>query len=340
MSWMLKTPGQREKERKRESKRSAVLGEIISTEEIYLKKLNSIIDDYEVPLLVYCKQHQRNLGSDLTIQRVNQAFASIRPIRDFHVIFLDQIKADKNMADVFQKFSKFLRIYISYVNNYEGKETTMGLLRKKSFLKEFWVSIKNSGKEPIESLLIAPVQRVPRYLLLLRELVKHTEEGREKLVLEEALESVSDSCEHINKSKMLADSIEVLQQLQSRISGDFPSLIQPHRHLIKEGEVLRGSNNNFRISSKETVLFLFNDILLWTSIDYKFKNVMKIKEASCRVITGEDEDKKLLPKKRPTDFPFLVEIGDESSREIFFAKSQEECLKWVQTIKAAVESIK
>jgi hypothetical protein len=31
------------------------------------------------------------------------------------------------------------------------------------------------GKQDINSLLIQPVQRIPRYLLLLRELAKHTE---------------------------------------------------------------------------------------------------------------------------------------------------------------------
>ena len=65
--------------------------------------------------------------------------------------------------------------YIDYTNNYTLALTTLEEKCKNARLAAFLEQCRvESSIKALESLLIMPIQRVPRYELLLKQLIKHT----------------------------------------------------------------------------------------------------------------------------------------------------------------------
>ncbi|KAG5718596.1 Rac guanine nucleotide exchange factor B [Termitomyces sp. T112] len=112
--------------------------------------------------------------------------------------------------------------------------------RIKSYLKRCRLNPRHSQLN-LEGYLLLPVQRIPRYRLLLEELVRSTPPNYEYEddPLERALAEISSLANNMNEGKRESESRRKLVQWQSRIRGKFPSpLVQPHRRLIMDGPLL------------------------------------------------------------------------------------------------------
>ncbi|KAG6897339.1 hypothetical protein C0992_002397 [Termitomyces sp. T32_za158] len=109
--------------------------------------------------------------------------------------------------------------------------------RIKHYLKRCRLNPRHSQLN-LEGYLLLPVQRIPRYRLLLEELVRSTPptDEFEDDPLERALAEISSLANNMNEGKRESESRRKLVQWQSRIRGKFPSpLVQPHRRLIMDG---------------------------------------------------------------------------------------------------------
>ncbi|KAG6850811.1 hypothetical protein H0H93_008114 [Arthromyces matolae] len=112
--------------------------------------------------------------------------------------------------------------------------------RIRSYLKRCRLSPRHSQLN-LEGYLLLPVQRIPRYRLLLEELLRSTPPTYEYEddPLERALVEISSLANNMNEGKRESESRRKLVQWQSRIRGRFPSpLVQPHRRLIMDGPLL------------------------------------------------------------------------------------------------------
>ncbi|KAJ8475342.1 hypothetical protein ONZ45_g15646 [Pleurotus djamor] len=118
--------------------------------------------------------------------------------------------------------------------------TTSQRKRIRSYLKRCRAHPQHSQLN-LEGYLLLPVQRIPRYRLLLEELLRSTPPSIDYLddPLERALAEISSLANNMNEGKREAESRRKLVQWQSRIRGKFPSpLVQPHRRLIMDGKLL------------------------------------------------------------------------------------------------------
>ncbi|VDB99833.1 unnamed protein product [Peniophora sp. CBMAI 1063] len=111
--------------------------------------------------------------------------------------------------------------------------------RIKQYLKRARLSPRHSQLN-IEGYLLLPVQRIPRYKLLLEQLGSSTPPTYEYVdPLDKALTEISSLATNMNEGKREAEGRRKLVQWQSRIRGRFPSpLVQPHRRLIMDGPLL------------------------------------------------------------------------------------------------------
>lgn len=112
--------------------------------------------------------------------------------------------------------------------------------RIKHFLKRCRLNPRHSQLN-MEGYLLLPVQRIPRYRLLLEELLRSTPPSYTFLddSLDRALAEISSLANNMNEGKRESESRRKLVQWQSRIRGKFPSpLVQPHRRLIMDGPLL------------------------------------------------------------------------------------------------------
>lgn len=92
----------------------------------------------------------------------------------------------------------------------------------------------------VESYLLLPVQRIPRYRLLLEDLVKSTDTSRlsDADSLATALEHVTQIASKVNESKRQSEQDRRLLAWQYRIRGPIEGpLVQPHRRLLKDGSL-------------------------------------------------------------------------------------------------------
>ncbi|KAN0125127.1 hypothetical protein V8E52_001679 [Russula decolorans] len=111
--------------------------------------------------------------------------------------------------------------------------------RIKTYLKRCRLNPRHSQLN-LEGYLLLPVQRIPRYRLLLEELARSTAPAEGCLdPLDQALDEISSLATNMNEGKRESESRSKLVQWQSRMRGRFPSpLVQPHRRLIMDGPLL------------------------------------------------------------------------------------------------------
>ncbi|KAH8110676.1 hypothetical protein DFH11DRAFT_1860250 [Phellopilus nigrolimitatus] len=124
--------------------------------------------------------------------------------------------------------------------------------RIKSYLKRCRINPRHSQLN-LEGYLLLPVQRIPRYRLLLEDLTRSTPPPSNSYddPLDRALTEISSLATNMNEGKREAESRNKLVQWQARIRGKFPSpLVQPHRRLIMDGKLLLT-----RIVRKQTMAF-------------------------------------------------------------------------------------
>ncbi|KAJ3827012.1 hypothetical protein EV361DRAFT_897114 [Lentinula raphanica] len=93
----------------------------------------------------------------------------------------------------------------------------------------------------LEGYLLLPIQRIPRYRLLLEELRRSTPMPYDYMEdqLDRALNEISSLANNMNEGKREAEARRKLVTWQTRIRGKFPSpLVQPHRRLIMDGSLM------------------------------------------------------------------------------------------------------
>ncbi|KAK8858673.1 hypothetical protein IAR55_002902 [Kwoniella newhampshirensis] len=115
--------------------------------------------------------------------------------------------------------------------------TTSQKKRVKAFLKRCKEHPLHSQIN-LESYLLLPIQRVPRYKLLLEDLAMCTPPRSDGMrdTLDDALNEIASLASLMNEEKREADSRMRLLSWQQRITKSGPSpLVQPHRRLVLEG---------------------------------------------------------------------------------------------------------
>ncbi|XP_059242850.1 phosphatidylinositol 3,4,5-trisphosphate-dependent Rac exchanger 2 protein-like, partial [Mustela nigripes] len=73
---------------------------------------------------------------------------------------------------------------------------------------------------PLEGYLVTPIQRICKYPLLLKELLKRTpRKHSDYAAVMEALQAMKAVCSNINEAKRQMEKLEVLEEWQSHIEG-------------------------------------------------------------------------------------------------------------------------
>eukprot|EP01098_Paradermamoeba_levis_P003190 TRINITY_DN1484_c0_g9_i1.p1 TRINITY_DN1484_c0_g9~~TRINITY_DN1484_c0_g9_i1.p1 ORF type:complete len:304 (+),score=81.93 TRINITY_DN1484_c0_g9_i1:213-1124(+) len=161
--------------------RDRVAQEILKTEQLYLKNLSTLVKVFLMPLRAAVSE-----GNEIiTTVEIRKIFSDIEVIININHELLRELEpriqnwsSTQCLGDVFLNMSKFLKVYTQYVNNYNIALATINECKQNT---KFWKFLQECEQNPeihrtaITSFLIMPVQRIPRYELLLKELLKHTQ---------------------------------------------------------------------------------------------------------------------------------------------------------------------
>jgi hypothetical protein len=132
--------------------------------------------------------------------------------------------------------------------------------------------------------IIQPVQRLPRYVLLLKELLRHTpvSDAAHHGPITHALARIEEIAAYVNERKRGAENMQTLLAISEAITGALPSdmhLIEPHRRLVRQGCLTLLRERALLGTVKATVarMYLFNDLLLYTNdATGKFKGLFDL----------------------------------------------------------------
>jgi hypothetical protein len=87
-----------------------------------------------------------------------------------------------------------------------------------------------------QAFILAPVQRIPRYKLLLEDLSRHTPSSHpDAELLGKALESIQQVAHYVNEMIREHERVVEMLELQRCLSGFTEDLIVPGRRFLKKG---------------------------------------------------------------------------------------------------------
>lgn len=246
-------------------KRRHAIEELIQSEEVYVKLLSLLFEKYIKPL-----SHRKIITeSDITI-----VFGNIIQIRDTNKSFLSSLRNLSETTplsliqvnDVFYLFGAFFKVYTDYITNHAmGSRKVDQLCANK---RKFRNLLKQNENAPefdgldIHDLLILPVQRIPRYELIIQSILSHTPSDMlDHSMLPKALRAFRDLSGVIDQSARESEELmEVNEQQQRFVYGDKMGLVNNGRRLLKAETLTMFSRHGF---PQECEFLLFNDIFLY-----------------------------------------------------------------------------
>lgn len=168
------------------NRRSAIVREIFDFEKRYNESLKTLIVDFKEPL-------EAKLLADDPIPEITILFRCIPALIQASTSLIVNLRKKKNIGAVFTAFAPCLQVYVQYLNNYSYAMKAFKATLCDKARKSKWLSFMAGKQLKFENLLARPVQQIPKYEMLLKELNKHTDDSHpEKLSIARAIVKVRD----------------------------------------------------------------------------------------------------------------------------------------------------
>lgn len=208
--------------------RRAAIEEIRQSEKRYISQLEILKQFFIIPLkdkqLLDMKTHTALFGQIEMIYNLNQEL-------------LDELEADlNNVSKAFLKLAPFFKLYSVYAFDFKN---SLLILQEESIrdptFKKF---LDDSETRPevqmkLNSLLITPIQRVPRYKLLLQQVLQYTSPSEtDHKVLTESIKEIESTVQHINSVIEDQEHVQSLINLQNSLTNRSPSIVKPCRKIL------------------------------------------------------------------------------------------------------------
>ena len=245
-------------------KRAKVVDEIFDTEAFYVNSLE----------LCYTYFHDGFLKAKSPVfgkGDVDFIFEHYQEVLNVNQRLLQMLKALKQtnqlavgIGKTFATITPFFKIYCLYISHVEKVNQELSRLEQDpryfALHDEIQESLPTQPKLDLRSFLIMPVQRLPRYNLLLSQLLSTTPPDHPDYTnLEAALAQIKVVTMDVNEKIKLIEKKTKVLIIKNRLTGlkDFP-LITPDRSYVMEGAVLKVCKK----SNKPRYLYLFNDLFI------------------------------------------------------------------------------
>jgi len=317
-----------EKRKKREFTRNKVAGEMYASERTYVTSLKVLQEVYVDPL----RAASTTSLPILSIGDVQSLFATFEAVPKLNERFIKDIAArvqdwstSQTIGDVFLTYAPFFKVYLVYVQGFEKMSQRLQELRKENErFKAFLECCELIDRHPpLQSLLIMPVQRIPRYRMLIRDMLKNTEDDHPDFPkLTEALKKIGDTAAHINTSMNRQQAALRLYEIQSAFiaTKNMPPIVAPNREFVRDGP-LRKLNRHGELDSLN--FWLFSDVMVYGLFNvrknaYEFRRM--ITPISCEVAAYKSHAHGL-----------KVESTEKSI--VIFAYAEDEQKEWLEAIK-------
>ncbi|KAJ9079287.1 hypothetical protein DSO57_1037002 [Entomophthora muscae] len=316
--------------------------EILQTERTYVAGLELIERVFYRPLV----EASKSASPILDTKRISDIFANLMGILTVNREFLSQLELrleggdtpwspEKGLVgDIFCQMAPYFRMYSLYVKNFNSALSVISDQMGKSpafasFLKGSKVTDQCKGL-PFESYLILPVQRIPRYKLLIEDLLKRTDPSHlDHSNLVKGLDIVQRVAIFVNETIRQHEMFMEMLKIQNSLTGFNEVLLVPGRRLIRKGTVHKICRKNHQMR----VFFLFTDLLVYASggpapeVPLTFHRKVELEQSKVVDVPDTDNIKN----------SFQI-ISPEKSFAVY-CSTLDEKERWVSTIRDTIEDL-
>ncbi|PWN21077.1 hypothetical protein BCV69DRAFT_298862 [Microstroma glucosiphilum] len=173
------------------------------------------------------------------------------------------------VGDILVPIAPFLKMYSLYVKNFSSAIAHIESERRDNeafarFLKETERSTWGRGKAffglGLQSHLLTIVQRIPRYKLLVGDLLKHTPSNhRDYADLKKAFQVIEQVASTINENVRQHEMVMLMLALQRSLTGLTSPLVVPGRSLLRRGTLRKACRKDIQ----HRAFFLFTDCIIY-----------------------------------------------------------------------------
>ncbi|OHT02828.1 hypothetical protein TRFO_29891 [Tritrichomonas foetus] len=284
-------------------KRRLAIDELIESETKYRDYLQVFLDVYRTKLEKYIDKYTNSLffGNVELLIVLSQ---------NYSLLFNEEYKKGPADAEIWKCFintPQTIKIFVPYITNYNEALSQYNILvatnRK---IKKIVAEIEDEDvTHQFSSLVVMPVQRMPRYVLLLREIYKCTPEWHpDHSHLSETIEKLNHAAQEADKKCQEAKSRFKLIEFEKSIT-DCPKLISPSRRFLESYDL-----------GDKMIVHVLNDMVLYV-IGKKMKSVFDLRKVtSVENVNGNlqftSKDKKVTS----------VKTGDKTGEIVGLIKQQ------------------
>ncbi|MES1908796.1 MAG: hypothetical protein MHM6MM_001666 [Cercozoa sp. M6MM] len=267
--------------------------EILTTERTFCKTLRDMVESVIRPVNQWidaegdpkavegCAQCRALGSAAVTLVRLNERF--LQDLERRLVEWFDQDLPPespergkrKKMGDLLVEFAPFFSMYSQYsaLHGPASEWLVEQMEKGPARLRQIGSDAEQRTLQTVSSMLIAPIQRVPRYRLLFEQLLKHTPpEDPDHAVLSEALEKVHKAASHINEEIRKFENARQMRELAAMFTSDQADLVSPSRRFLRRGMLTKVC----RDKDEQYEFLLFSDLLCYASASKTRRNKLQM----------------------------------------------------------------
>ncbi|XP_052523241.1 FYVE, RhoGEF and PH domain-containing protein 4 isoform X1 [Tympanuchus pallidicinctus] len=319
-----------------EQKRHKIASELLQTEKAYVSRLGLLDQVFYSRLL-----EEANRGS-FPAEVINKIFSNISSINAFHSKFLlpelekrmQEWTTTPRIGDILQKLAPFLKMYGEYVKNFDNAMELVKTWTERSpqfkFIIQDIQKEKVCGSLTLQHHMLEPVQRIPRYEMLLKDyLRKLPQDSLDWKDAEKSLEIISTAASHSNSAIRKMENLKKLLEIYEML-GEEEDIVNPSNELIKEGQILKLAARN--TSAQERHLFLFNNMLLYcvpkfSLVGSKFSVRTRVGIDGMKIIETHNEE-----------YPHTFQVSGKERTLELQASSEQDKEEWIKALQNTIEA--
>ncbi|XP_064650133.1 guanine nucleotide exchange factor VAV3-like isoform X3 [Lineus longissimus] len=330
------------------SKRDFCIKELVETENNYVDALNMIITHFLRPLRNVLPQIDREI-----------VFKYVEDLAQVHTGFHSELHkacaaptqstpASPKISDCFLKWKTKFLIYSDFCSHLPDAQTHIEEVSKNELIKQSILECQRNakdGKFRLRDLLLVPMQRVLKYHLLLKELIKHTDPDQDKDGLQKALEAMEDLSAYVNEVKRDNERLLLIKEIQESITElTWPenTSLKDYGRLQKDGELRVRSHDDNR--PKTRYVFLFDRVMLMCKAKMmdKFLGGEVYSYKTCYILSNYKMEVHNIPTNKTRiekwSHPFLLVEKNQTNVITFLTKTDDQRDAWVCALQMALEN--
>eukprot|EP01094_Clydonella_sp_ATCC50884_P028992 TRINITY_DN8903_c0_g1_i2.p1 TRINITY_DN8903_c0_g1~~TRINITY_DN8903_c0_g1_i2.p1 ORF type:complete len:449 (+),score=128.46 TRINITY_DN8903_c0_g1_i2:114-1460(+) len=317
-------------------KRSDTAHELLKIERSYVEKLSIMCEVFVDPL----EEASTSDEPILTYTQLMDIFSCVKMIRKMNAEFLERLESlmntwsEETCIGPLLSTMGFLRDYSAYINTYgNALKVYTNLSRECKPFKEYLSKPhvrKAMKRDDLSSYLIMPIQQIPRYEMLAKQLLKYTPtEHSDYAPLEEASALIHTIAEEMNEAKKKFDNVSKMFDVSSRFEPHCaPMILTENREYILEGFLF--SRSRYISDSpprKSLYFFLCNDVLLKAKTRHNFGEDDTLPDLDfVRMVPTEE-----LKFHNTEEYPLAFRIG----KDLWYCQSKYKKKLWLKGLASA-----